>query len=204
MKDVLVLGASGTIGIAVSKSIAKAGANVHAPGRHMMWCPDNPWGLVCCFGNYGPNGKLKDMESIDIIKAIQLNLYMHVLQVQKFLRLLGDRPGRIVLLSGANVGGGNYPEGRIPYTISKFGIVGFVEALSKELDNVCINAVAPGPIKSNLTAQEKRNDWINPNIPAKLITKLIMDEKEYYTGNLFTTHTINNKYCMYKLRSVDG
>lgn len=197
-KDVLVLGSSGTIGGAVVTELIRAGATVHTPGRDFQWKPVNPWGLVVCFGSYGPKGKLVDVKANEIYQSLFLNVFTQMIQVREFLRLLDGRPGRIVLMGGAGVGSGNLPEERSSYVAAKHAIVGFVEAMSKELHGrVLINAVAPGPVKSKMTADDVRDDWVEPTLAASLVADLIMDEKIQLTGKLWSAR---KRICM-NLRS---
>lgn len=182
MRDVLVLGSSGTIGGAVVTELVKAGAQVHTPGRDFKWKPVNPWGLVCCMGSYGPKGKLSDVEPSDIYNALMLNVFTQMIQVREFIKLLDGRPGRIVLMSGGGVGSGKFPAERSSYVAAKHAIVGFVEAMSQELTNVTINAVAPGPVKSKMTADDVRDDWVEPTVAAGLIADLIMEDKMHFAG----------------------
>lgn len=200
MKDVLVLGSSGTIGGAVVTELVRAGAQVHTPGRDFKWKPVNPWGLVCCMGSYGPKGKLSDVEPSDIYNALMLNVFTQMIQVREFIKLLDGRPGRIVLMSGGGVGSGCLEPRRSTYVAAKHAIVGFVEAMSRELDGVLINAVAPGPVKSRMTADDVRDDWVEPTVAAKLVAELIMDDAMRVTGKLWSAR--RREY--FNLRSSDG
>ncbi len=187
-RDVLVLGASGTIGGAVANELTRLGAKVHTPGRDMQWEPAAPWGLVCCFGDYGTKGYFEDLDPNDIIKTLQLNLYAQIYQVHKFL---SQRPqctyGRIVLMSGGGIGGHQHPEQRVAYVTAKAGIAQFVKSLAAELlDFVTINAVAPGPVKSRMTEGEER-EWVSPDLAAKMIGWLVMSDKAAdITGRLLS------------------
>lgn len=192
IRDVLVLGSSGTIGGAVTKELMLAGANVHKPGRDFQWehAPNNPWGLVCCFGSYGPLGKLEDVMPSEIYQSLFLNVFTQMIQVREFIKLLDGRPGRIVLMSGGGVGSGQFPRGRSSYVAAKHAIVGFVQAMSKELTNITINAVAPGPVSSKMTQNDIRSDWVSPGLAAELVTKLIMrDDESETTGFLINAQT---------------
>ena len=201
-RDVLVLGASGTIGGAVVKELRKGGANVHTPGRDFTWNPANPWGLVCCFGSYGPKGKLADVKANEMYQCLFLNVFTVMVQVREFIKLLDGRPGRIVLMSGGGVGSDSMPEERTSYVAAKHAIVGFVDAMSRELGGrVLINAVAPGPVKSRMTADDERTDWVEPTLAASLVADLVMDEHTVsgLTGKLWSART---RRC-FNLRSND-
>lgn len=198
-KDVLVLGSSGTIGGACVTALIKAGATVHTPGRNFKWSPVNPWGLVCCMGSYGPKGKLAEVEASEIYQSLMLNVFTQMVQVREFIKLLDGRPGRIVLMSGGGVGSGKYPAERSSYVAAKHAIVGFVEAMGQELgERVLINAVGPGPVKSKMTADDMRDDWVEPTVAAELIADLVMGDYHWpYTGKLWSAR----KKIAFNLRS---
>lgn len=65
-------------------------------------------------------------------------------------KLLRDN-GRIVCVSSVSGIAGNF--GQTNYALSKAGVIGYVEALSRQLKNqITINAVAPGFIETGMTA----------------------------------------------------
>jgi NAD(P)-dependent dehydrogenase (short-subunit alcohol dehydrogenase family) len=71
--------------------------------------------------------------------------------------------GRIVAVSSF-VGLVGFP-GDTPYASAKAGLFGFVRALAKEVgrDGITVNAVAPGPIRTDLTAEVSDDSWARMN-----------------------------------------
>jgi NAD(P)-dependent dehydrogenase (short-subunit alcohol dehydrogenase family) len=71
--------------------------------------------------------------------------------------------GRIVAVSSF-VGLVGFP-GDTPYASAKAGLFGFVRALAKEVgrDGITVNAVAPGPIRTGLTAEVSEESWARMN-----------------------------------------
>lgn len=66
-------------------------------------------------------------------------------------RKLINKHGRIVCVSSISGIAGNF--GQTNYATSKCGVIGYVEALAKQLDDgITINAVAPGFIETQMTA----------------------------------------------------
>jgi 3-oxoacyl-[acyl-carrier protein] reductase len=65
--------------------------------------------------------------------------------------MMAKRTGKIVNLTSVVGIIGN--AGQVNYASSKAGIIGFTKALAKEVAsrNICVNAVAPGYIKTDLT-----------------------------------------------------
>ncbi len=186
MKSVLVLGGTGTIGQAIAGELTSLGLAVTVRGRtrlHDEWEPeDEPWGLVCAFGNYGPKGKFADMEVGEWL-SWSVNLFQPIGAVHKFVRMMNGRPGRIVLLSGAGIGSGKHPEERTSYTVAKGALVHFVEAIAPELPNIAINAVAPGAVKSKLNPDPV--DPVSPELCAKMVGWLMMG-KHVPSGRTFS------------------
>lgn len=106
------------------------------------------------------------------------------------------RSGRIINLSSVVGVSGN--AGQANYSASKAGIIGFTKSLAKELAsrNILVNAVAPGYIKTDMTAvlKEEQKEAIVNQIPlrregeakdvANLVKFLAGEESSYITGQV--------------------
>jgi NAD(P)-dependent dehydrogenase (short-subunit alcohol dehydrogenase family) len=107
--------------------------------------------LVNNAGIYGPKGLIEDVDWSEWVKAIEINLFGSVLMCRAVLpHFKQQRYGKIVQLSG---GGATNPLPRISaYAASKAAIVRFAETLAEEVrdDNICVNAIAPGPLNTRL------------------------------------------------------
>ena len=83
--------------------------------------------------------------------------------------LMKARRGRIINI--ASVVGATGNAGQTNYAAAKAGIIGFTRALARELAGRCItvNAVAPGFIDTDMTAQlsEKQREMLLADIPMK-------------------------------------
>ena len=111
--------------------------------------------------------------------------------------------GRIVSVSSisAQRGGGTYS--KVPYSASKAAVIGFTRALAREMGphNITVNAVAPGPIDTDImggTLTEERKAEMSadsmigrvgtPEEVAALVAFLLSEDAGYITA---ATYDIN-------------
>ena len=107
------------------------------------------------------------------------------------------RYGRIVNISSVVGSIGN--AGQSNYTAAKAGMIGFTKALAREVAsrNVTVNAVAPGFIETDMTAElsdDMRNAMLE-TVPlgrfgsvadvAAAVAFLVSDSASYITGQVF-------------------
>jgi 3-oxoacyl-[acyl-carrier protein] reductase len=113
--------------------------------------------------------------------------------VKNFMK---QRAGRIINI--ASVVGQMGNAGQANYAASKAGIIGLTKAVAKELAarNICVNAVAPGFIQTQMTEKlpEKAREYLLQAIPlgklgqpedvAKAVHFLSSDASSYITGQV--------------------
>ena len=86
----------------------------------------------------------------DMTIAVNLTAEEHINETLSQRALLRDN-GRIVCISSISGIAGNF--GQTNYATAKCGVIGYVEAMAKQLKNgITINAVAPGFIETQMTA----------------------------------------------------
>lgn len=110
--------------------------------------------------------------------------------------ILKQRSGVIINLSSVVGISGNV--GQVNYAASKAGVIGLTKSLAKEFAsrNIRVNAVAPGYVKSDMTAKlsEEITEKVLENIPlgqlgevediANAVAFLVSDEARYITGQV--------------------
>ncbi|MFA6489932.1 MAG: SDR family oxidoreductase [Candidatus Micrarchaeia archaeon] len=109
--------------------------------------------LVNCAGIYGPIGPIEGNDSGNWAQAMHINLCGTAFSCQAAIPHMKKRKsGCIINMAGGGVGGSKLKPNFSCYTTSKFGICGFTEALSKELEGtgVRVNAISPGAVNTRL------------------------------------------------------
>ena len=162
--------------------------------------------LVNNAGIYGPKGPIEQINSVDWVRAIEINLYgvfyccKHIIPHMK-----NNNYGKIINLSG---GGATAPLPFISaYAASKAGIVRFTETLAKECDDfkIDINAIAPGALNTRLldevlatgpklvgdafykkALEQKKKGGVSLEFGAKLCVFLASAESDGISGRLIS------------------
>jgi 3-oxoacyl-[acyl-carrier protein] reductase len=131
----------------------------------------------------------------DVLRTNLDGVY-NVCQPAVFL-MLKQRRGSVVTLSSVSGVYGNPTQ--VNYSASKSGVIGFAKALAKEVGRfgIRVNAVAPGLIETDMTAQMtgKAREKLRAAIPlgrfgtaeevADLVAYLASDRAAYITGSVF-------------------
>lgn len=178
-RKVLILGGRGDIGTAMAEMFRQRGDRVVATGRAEMDLAD-PAAIDGFFGanaadfdvvvhSAGLNNPkiFAELSSEEIALSLQVNVqgFLQVLKhIEPYLRAHG---GRVLVIS--SLYGFLSRRGRLPYSISKHGLIGAVKTLAIELGphGVLVNALSPGFVMTKLTTKnnnpemiEKMRGWI--------------------------------------------
>ncbi|KAF8818614.1 3-oxoacyl-ACP reductase FabG [Rickettsia endosymbiont of Cardiosporidium cionae] len=179
--NILVTGASGTIGAAISRLMYELGASVYITGTNIEKleklcselgdrCYIKPCDLknekACCelvnsidhidviVCNAGiTRDKLSiQMKNDDFTEVIEVNLKANfILNREAIKKMLKNRFGRIINISSVVAISGNI--GQANYAASKAGLIGMSKSFAAEVANksITVNTIAPGFIKSDMT-----------------------------------------------------
>jgi len=118
------------------------------------------WGsvdvLVNCAGVIGALGRLDEVDPVEWRHTFEVNVFgtMHACAAV-LPGMRARRRGKIVNITGGGVGGSRVTGGWSAYVASKAAVAQLTEALAKEVqdDGVQVNAVAPGAIVTQMTAE---------------------------------------------------
>jgi 3-oxoacyl-[acyl-carrier protein] reductase len=150
--------------------------------------------LVCCAGVVSES-PVQEMDSAEWDRVLNINLRGVFLCAKAVLpQMLARREGRIINVASqlGQIGG----EHMAHYSASKAGVIGFTKALAREVapHNVLVNALAPGPIQTDMLASESK-EWVDRKlhdlpmrrfgtvdevVPTAIF--LASDDASYYTG----------------------
>jgi NAD(P)-dependent dehydrogenase (short-subunit alcohol dehydrogenase family) len=99
-----------------------------------------------------PEGWLDDMSMTDYNALIDVNLHGVVYTVQAAAKHMKRRRSGSIVTTASTAGLRNDPYTPYSYTIAKAGVVNFTKQAAHDLArwNVRVNAIAPGPFKTNL------------------------------------------------------
>lgn len=107
--------------------------------------------LISNAGIYGPKGFSETLPWKDWKKTIDINLMGNIYVINKLIKhFKKNKWGKIIQISGGGAAS-SFPM-FCPYSVSKAGIVRFIENISIEAKkyNVYANSIAPGPINTRM------------------------------------------------------
>lgn len=143
---------------------------------------DRYGGLDLLFNNAGVgyHGPFEKSNPTEWRQTIDANLYGVLYCTQAAIPLLRGRPGAMIS-TVASVGGRFGVEGWAVYSATKFAVVGFHEALRKELgpDGIRLNLIEPGAVYTRwghnvpAEAMQERRDKVNALHAADIARALV-------------------------------
>ena len=208
MTSVLLTGASRGIGKAIKHLFLQRGMQVWAPSRQEMDLSDPDSisrytasltegvdVLINCAGINELAG-VEEMTDEQIEKSIQINLLAQMQLIRWVVPFMKHRGGGKIV-NFASIWCSFSKPRRIIYSVAKAGVKGLTTAAAVELamDNILVNAVAPGFINTEMTSQNNSPAQIQaltralpmkrlgqPDEVAELVWFLISDKNTFMTG----------------------
>ncbi len=156
------------------------------------------YGVICNAGINDDNPfPVMDGDAWDKVLHTNLDGLYNVLHPCVMPMISARRPGRIIAMSSISGVMGN--RGQVNYAASKAGIIGAVKSLAVELAkrNITVNAIAPGVIETDMTAQlpiEEIQKMIpmrrmgQPKEIASLVAYLLSDDAAYITRQVISVN----------------
>lgn len=214
-RQIFITGAGRGIGLAIADIFRKQGDEVIAPSRdelelssaesveryikaHSRLCPS------VMILNAGVNLKA-DIDAVtpDILQeTFQVNLYSSIRLIQGYSGRIRENRGKIILISSL------YSlvsrEGRIAYASSKSALTGLMKTLALELapDGVCVNAIAPGYVSTEMTLKNLSPGEL-AEIECLIPMRRLQEPEEIATLALFLASE-ENRSITGQLIAVDG
>ena len=156
------------------------------------------YGVICNAGiNEDNSFPLMDGDAWDKVIHTNLDGLYNVLHPCVMPMISSRKPGRIIALSSISGVMGN--RGQVNYAASKAGIIGAVKSLALELAkrNITVNAIAPGVIETDMTADlpvEEVQKMIpmrrfgKPSEIASLVAYLLSEDAAYITRQVISVN----------------
>jgi NAD(P)-dependent dehydrogenase (short-subunit alcohol dehydrogenase family) len=159
------------------------------------------WGQIdILINNAGvePHAPLLDLDAWDWQRTIDVNLNGAFFTTQTVGRVMREQGGGAIVNIASIAGRAHGLKDRSAYVASKMGLIGLTREAARELAayNIRVNAVCPGVIETEMTAELRQNEamvarWLEdipqnrlglPRDVAGLVMFLCSDEASYITG----------------------
>ena len=215
-KKVFITGASRGIGKTIKEMLEDKGALVCAPLRqeldlanvenvneYLSLNQDSSYDIMIFCAGINRKAPIELLTDDNLQETFQVNLFSSIKIIQYYIeKMKMQSKGKIIFISSlyAIVS----KEERISYSCSKNAVTGLVKTLALECakSNICVNAVAPGYVLTEMTYKNLTEDEIE-NIRKNIPMNRLQDKEEIAELVLFLASD-KNKSITGQLISVDG
>lgn len=145
-----------------------------------------------------PHAPLLDLDEWDWRRTLDVNLTGAFFTIQSVGRVMRAKGGGMIINIGSIAGRAYGLKDRSAYVASKMGLIGLTRQAARELaeHNIRVNAVCPGVIETELTAELRQNEavmaeWLadipqgrlgKPEEVARVVVLLSSESTAYLTG----------------------
>jgi NAD(P)-dependent dehydrogenase (short-subunit alcohol dehydrogenase family) len=145
-----------------------------------------------------PHAPLLELDEWDWRRTLEVNLSGPFFTMQSVGRVMRDQGGGVIVNIGSIAGRAYGLKDRSAYVASKMGLIGLTREAARELAayNIRVNAVCPGVVETEMTAQLRQNQamvdrWLadiplgrlgQPEDVAGLVLFLCSEEAAYLNG----------------------
>jgi NAD(P)-dependent dehydrogenase (short-subunit alcohol dehydrogenase family) len=129
--------------------------------------------LVNNAGIAGPTARVEDISDEDWSRTLAVDLSGHFYCVRAAVPLLRANGGGSIIFISSNAGLFGFPF-RLPYTVSKWGLIGMTKTLAMELgpDKIRVNALCPGSVNGERINGVIERDAQQQGVSAEEIRRL--------------------------------
>ncbi len=171
------------------------------PVQAMIDAVMDDWGRIDILVNNAgvePHAALLEMDEWDWRRTMDVNLNGPFFTIQSVGRLMREQGGGAIVNIASIAGRAHGLIDRSAYVASKLGLIGLTREAARELAayNIRVNAVCPGVIETEMTAELRRDDammqkWLGdipqgrlglPQDVVNLVLFLCSDAASYLTG----------------------
>ncbi len=192
MKNILVTGALGGIGLAIVKELKVQGHTVIAVGQDEADVTKTEdierlsasntekidW-VICSHGYIDPETNLERQKPKNIEKTFDVNLLSLFYIAQIFLPRIKEGMVFISSTAGLRANGKH-----VAYSASKAGVNSFAQGLARNRENLIFISLCPGPTDTAMRERIGAPGGQDPVLVAKLTGEIISSRETYKSGDV--------------------
>ena len=215
-KKVFITGASRGIGKVICNMYEEGGAYVCAPSReeldlsqpcsvenYLEQNSDKEYDILIFCAGVNNKSSIESIEEQNLHETFQVNLFSSIEIIKKYIKKMRSKNmGKIIFISSLYAFVSR--EERLSYCCSKNAITGLVKTLALEgaPNNICVNAVAPGYVYTEMTEKNLSENELE-NIRNLIPMSRLQEATEIADAVAFLSSD-KNKSITGQILAVDG